>query len=268
MLSFRKGKRREEEEPVSPANTDSPGVIRRRKALLSYTDIKNMAGVEIGPYDRPIVMRDMANILYADLRTTEELKDAARYGKNRRDPGKIVDVDLVISKDTFELPHNVDFIVASHVLEHVPDPVGWLNRLGSYLNPCGFIFLAVPDRRFTFDHFRSLTSLGLLLEKCRLAPSHPSPEEVFDAFYYHVSSIKPLKHSHSLQRSLLMYEKAVAGEYVGCHCNVFESNRFRLDFQKLIEMGALELELSMFESAVRPYNDFLCAFAKRVGNSV
>jgi SAM-dependent methyltransferase len=247
--------------PQTGPATDTPGVVRRRQALLDYTDISNKVGVEIGPYDRPIVTKDLADIRYADLRTTEQLKTAAKNGKNQRDPSNIVDIDFVLSKDGIDFPIKFDFIVASHVLEHVPDPVGWLNQLSNFLNPGGFVFLAVPDKQFIFDHLRPSTSLGVLLEKSRLAPKIPSPAEVFDAFNFHLSSIKPLKYTHGTDKALKMREKAIAGEFVGCHCNVFTSEEFQRDFSTLTEMGVLQPKLSMFQAAHRPFNDFLCAFS-------
>lgn len=38
-----------------------------------------------------------------------------------------------------------DFIILSHVLEHIPDPISTLSKLGSYLKPNGFLFVEIPN---------------------------------------------------------------------------------------------------------------------------
>lgn len=56
-----------------------------------------------------------------------------------------------------------DYAVASHVFEHLPNPVGWLRDVAALLVPRGVIALAVPDRRFTFDFFRRETTAARIL---------------------------------------------------------------------------------------------------------
>ncbi|MEX3900116.1 methyltransferase domain-containing protein [Paraburkholderia sp. BR10954] len=47
-----------------------------------------------------------------------------------------------------------DYVIASHVIEHVLDLVGWVHSLLAALKHAGRIVLAVPDRRYTFDYVR------------------------------------------------------------------------------------------------------------------
>ncbi|WP_044156709.1 class I SAM-dependent methyltransferase, partial [Escherichia coli] len=51
-----------------------------------------------------------------------------------------------------------DLIVASHVIEHVPDLIGWLKDAISVLKVGGTLALVVPDKRFTFDILRPLAT--------------------------------------------------------------------------------------------------------------
>jgi hypothetical protein len=53
-----------------------------------------------------------------------------------------------------------DYILASHVIEHVPDMVSWLKGVDAALKPVGELRLAIPDKRFTFDYLRQTTSLA------------------------------------------------------------------------------------------------------------
>src|SRR6185437_1662157 len=43
-----------------------------------------------------------------------------------------------------------DWIIASHVIEHTPDLIGFLNDCDSILKDDGILSLAVPDKRFCF----------------------------------------------------------------------------------------------------------------------
>jgi len=52
-----------------------------------------------------------------------------------------------------------DFVIANHFLEHCQDPIGTIGNVMRVLKPGGIFFLAVPDKRGTFDILRPLTPL-------------------------------------------------------------------------------------------------------------
>src|SRR5262249_27226693 len=52
-----------------------------------------------------------------------------------------------------------DFVIANHVLEHVEDPLRAIRSLARVLRPGGIAYLALPDKRFTFDRERRITPL-------------------------------------------------------------------------------------------------------------
>lgn len=58
-----------------------------------------------------------------------------------------------------------DFVVCSHVLEHLADPIGMLCEIRRVLRPDGVAVLVLPDREQTFDRTRPPTTLvHLILE--------------------------------------------------------------------------------------------------------
>ena len=71
------------------------------------------------------------------------------------DVRNLVNVDFVLEQGPLrEIAANeapFDYAIASHVFEHLPDPIGWLTELHSLLSPGGVIALAIPDKRYTFD---------------------------------------------------------------------------------------------------------------------
>jgi SAM-dependent methyltransferase len=61
----------------------------------------------------------------------------------------------------------VDFVVASHFIEHCEDPIGALRNQLRVLKPSGILFLAVPEMRQTIDHARPVTSIEHLVKDHR-----------------------------------------------------------------------------------------------------
>lgn len=53
-----------------------------------------------------------------------------------------------------------DFLLASHVLEHIANPLRALHEWKRILTPGGFLVVVVPDKRETFDKLRPVTSLN------------------------------------------------------------------------------------------------------------
>ena len=151
----------------------------RRSRILAGVDVANQRGLEIGPHDRPLVHKHEGPVEYVDYTDTETLRAHAYAGV---DPTNIPEVDHVwATRPLIEAVGSpVSYIVASHVIEHVPDLVGWLFDLRGALVPQGILGLAVPDRRFTFDLLRPESTLGDVVEAFLLRRRTPSLRHVFD----------------------------------------------------------------------------------------
>jgi hypothetical protein len=96
--------------------------------------------------------------LFVDRESTREL--AARFTNDRNvDLDSLVAVDVVA--DAVELPFrtgSLDFLIANHVIEHLPNPIGALREWHRCLGENGRLYLTVPDKRFCFDAQRALTT--------------------------------------------------------------------------------------------------------------
>jgi hypothetical protein len=156
---------------------------RHRSHFLEYVDLSNERGLEIGAFDLPLVEPSEGRCDFADWNTEEYLKDFANRlpGHN---PDYVGPVQFNLRLGYHQIPDGYDWISASHVIEHVPDIIGWLTQMHSKLRAGGVLLLVVPDKRYTFDIYRRESTFTDALVAHRSALKHPSFAQVFDHFYY------------------------------------------------------------------------------------
>ena len=157
----------------------------RRAQILGPVDPATARGLEIGPLDKPIVRREHGQqIWYADHTDTASLKEDYAQHLQVYSPEDFVEVDIVLSEGPLvELTKGVgpfDYVVASHVIEHVPDLVAWFDELSSVLVDGGRVCLAIPDRRYCFDARRASTELADVVAAHLEQRTRPSPRAFFD----------------------------------------------------------------------------------------
>jgi len=157
--------------------------MSRRERLISGLDLERMRGVEIGPLMSPIVSKEESDVFYVDHADREALQ--AKYADDPNvDVQKIVPVDAVWGdctlRECFADNRSFDYVIASHVLEHVPDMLGWMREIADILRPGGRLILAIPDRRFTFDYLRQTTRLSEIIDAYLRRNRRPMPAQIFD----------------------------------------------------------------------------------------
>jgi SAM-dependent methyltransferase len=85
--------------------------------------------------------------------------------------GGFVEPDIVADFDTERLgpveSSSADFVICSHVLEHLAEPLGFLEEVYRVLRPGGVALVLLPDRRTTFDRDRPPTPLAHLADEHR-----------------------------------------------------------------------------------------------------
>ncbi|MFK5598307.1 class I SAM-dependent methyltransferase [Methylobacterium sp. HMF5984] len=252
--------------------------FRREQALKSVRP-KGKLGVELGPLNRPIILRSDGDVLYADHLSTEHLQ--AKYAAHdvmRPDADRIVDVDLVLEhQDLAEALGQrgpVDYIVASHVIEHLPDPIRWLQGLASALKADGILFLVVPDKRFTFDFRRTTSTTGDLVAHYLAGARIASPAQVFE----HVArtvNVDPnaIWAGHGREPddmfdgqlgNALNVAKDVSlnNSYHDVHCTVYTPYSFIKIFQELISMGLVEFDIIDILPTMKKSHEFYVTMQK------
>lgn len=147
-------------EPSEPKNeSGGAGLKPHRQRFQSYLVGR---GIEIGALHNPMpVNSTRAKVRYVDRVPLE--------GQREHYPElidfKLVPPDIVADADrlTMVADNSEDFIIANHLMEHLPDPIGALKEWYRVLKPGGILFLALPDKRFTFDKDRPRTVLAHLV---------------------------------------------------------------------------------------------------------
>lgn len=146
--------------------------------------------LEIGALCNPLFKKDEFDVYYADIYGTEEIKVRFSYF-NQELIERMVPVDYVLDESyskTFNgTGMKFDYIVSSHVLEHMPNPIEFLFDVLSILNVHGKICLLLPDKEFTFDHYRENTSFADWFDVYSRGEANNVPRIVFDSEFCKVN---------------------------------------------------------------------------------
>ena len=208
----------------------------RRDKILANLDLKSLEGLEIGALSTPLVQPVEGNIFFVDHAKTDELKEKYRDHASV-DTDYIVEVDAVWGPQTLQecigVGRKVDYVVASHVIEHVPDFITWLQEIHSILRPGGSVRLAIPDRRYSFDILRFESRphdvLDAYLRRVRvpmprLLMEHMSLVREVDcrAAWNGKLDIAGLKRYHLIDAGITLARDTLTHQsYHDCHCWVF-----------------------------------------------
>lgn len=122
------------------------------------------SGIEIGAAHYPVKMPPGVKVRYVDVFTEDDLRKVFPREYKHVD---LVHIDVVDDGETLAKFKNnsVDFIIANHFIEHCLDPIGTILNMYKKLRKGGIIYMAVPDKRYTFDKPRPITTYAHLLEE-------------------------------------------------------------------------------------------------------
>lgn len=140
-------------------------VLHWRRKRVASRNLRGR-GLEIGALHFPLPVPRGVHVRYVDNRPWDQATaKAAGF-----DPARVVKPDLI--EDGFTLAsipgESQGFVIANHVLEHSPDPLGTLRNWCRIVEPGGCVFLAIPIAEKCFDRGRAQTTLEHLLEDYRL----------------------------------------------------------------------------------------------------
>jgi SAM-dependent methyltransferase len=124
------------------------------------------SGIEFGALHFPLSIPPGVTVKYADLKPAAELRVSNPDVADIKAPDIITDFESMTGVGD----DSQDFVIANHVLEHVEDPLRALKSVSRVLHARGVAYLALPDKRFTFDKHRQITSLDHMIKDHRDGP--------------------------------------------------------------------------------------------------
>ena len=220
-------------------------------------------GLEIGPSHNPLMPKAAGfDVEILDYIDAEGLR--RKYANAGVDVSAVEEVDYISDgRPMMEVigdRHRYDWIVASHVLEHVPDLVAFLVDCEALLKPGGSLVLAVPDKRCCFDILRPVSTVGQVLQAHVDGRRRPWPGVIFDDIAYArkrtgrigwgLGDRAPLEEVRPVEEARQVFEQACSSDdYVDIHCWVFVPSSFRLMVNALAAFGMTGLHELEFRIA-------------------
>jgi predicted SAM-dependent methyltransferase len=182
--------------------------MNRNEIILRHVK-KDGEGIEIGPSHNPVAPKKNGyRVHILDHLSREDLIEKYRdHGVNL---DNIEEVDFVWHGEPFleltQKSKHYDWIIASHVIEHTPDLIAFLNDCASILKDDGILTLAIPDKRYCFDHFRPVTGISKIIDSHFQKAKIHSPGNVAE-YFLNVTS----------KAGKIAWDEKTSGEYKFLH---------------------------------------------------
>ena len=154
------------------------------------------SGIEVGALHSPLLVPAGTEVKYVDFEAPAELDD--HYPELSHTtitrPDIISDMETLRGIDD----SSQDFVIANHVLEHCEDPIKAVKNTARVLNQNGIAYFAIPDKRFTFDEDRDITTLDHLIRDHEDGPD-VSLREHYEDWCRHVDHLNGQEFSEKVE---------------------------------------------------------------------
>jgi len=225
-----------------------------REGKILYHINKKGWGIEIGPSYNPIApKRNGYKVHIIDHMDRAQLIE--KYKNEGVQLANIEDVDFVWKGESYsELTGKkkfYDWIIASHLIEHTPDLIGFLINCDEVMRDDAIISLAIPDKRYCFDHFRPITGISKIIDsyfqKNRVHTPGALAESLLNSVSKAGSTAWGSKHRgeyaflNSLDYVREIINKSVenGNKYIDNHSWCFTPHSFRLIVHDLYSLGLI-----------------------------
>lgn len=254
--------------------------ISRNAKLTRGVTGGDQRGIEIGALNNPIIDPARGIVEFVDYTNTAGLKAQHAHLPDR--VAGITDVhhiwtgsgslaEVVGATDRF------DFAIASHVIEHVPNTLGWFRGILEVLKPGAHFNLALPDKRYTFDLNCQVSTLGQLIEADLCNFNIPSIRQMFDhtlniakiepgAIWQNPvnpATIPPYNGDFALWLAEAQAKEIMAnGRYYDSHCWIYTPESFLKLLRGAALLGRFGYEIAAFDNTAPGDFEFFITLRK------
>ncbi|MBD2124459.1 methyltransferase domain-containing protein [Trichocoleus sp. FACHB-262] len=224
---------------IDPVDSQGPEVEQKSFAKINRELIANNyltgTGIEIGALNHPLYVPSNAQVKYVDRMSVPDLR--THYPE--LNAVNLVEVDIIDNGESLTTiaEASQDFVIANHFIEHCQNTIASLCSMLRVLKIGGVLYLAIPDKRYTFDCDRAVTPVEHILRDYEEGPEW-SRRHHFEEWTRIVNKIQD-DHEAEVQTSHLM-----AIDY-SIHYHVWTQTEFLdllLTMKKTLNL-AFELEL-------------------------
>jgi hypothetical protein len=247
-----------------------------RTKILTEKFNPDGVGIEYGPLNRIVLEKTKWNVKYVDFASREFL--VKHYSNNPNvNVDLIPEIDIVTDGKLIDkfLPHSsIDFVVASHVLEHVPDFIGWIKANLSILKVGGKIAIAYPDMKHCFDIKRRESVTSDLICAYLEERTKPNFSNICD-FTWNAAKANPVdtwsgattkenaEYIHDRMDLLDTLKRKVRYEgYTDCHCWTFTDTGILPVLNEIISLFFLPAKVVGFHNTCKNRLEFFFILEK------
>ncbi len=190
-------------------------------------------GIEIGALHNPLRVAKKVNVRYVDRMNNLNLIKQYPELKGR----KLVKLDCICDGETLDLIENEsqDFVIANSFIEHCQNPIGAIESFFRVLKNKGILYLAIPDKRFTFDKKRPTTTFQHLMKDYNKG-SEWSRKQHYEEWVRYTSNLKTEDDIQKQIEYLMQINYSI-------HFHVWSQNEILELLSELKKMFHFELEL-------------------------
>jgi len=232
--------------------------------FVAYLNAQHFPRIlEIGPGVSPRMIGE--NVSYYDVRSGENFLEYAR-SKGVTNTDALPTIHFSSEDGRLkDIPLKFDLIFSSHCIEHTYDFITHVNDVEALLNKNGIFAMVVPDKRYTFDYFRRLTSLGEIIARhYDVTPGHPLRDFIDSLVMAHNDPVRHWQNDHGritkldhemITNALDKYRSTQAMD-PSLHSWVFTSDSFREVVSQLADTEMIRLAPLRVYNTVKNSNSF------------
>ncbi|MGD9663259.1 MAG: class I SAM-dependent methyltransferase [Porticoccaceae bacterium] len=240
--------------------------VERTKILTRFVPL-NKCFCEIGAQARPTLLKTEASIHYLSYETQEEAKSV--FADDSAMQAQVPETDILVRSDDYSQYTDMTFdcVIANHVIEHVDDIISWLQSISLLLKDDGIVFLAIPDKKYSQDKYRTNTTATHLIADYYLdggKSERTKREHVLDCniMYDLTVSDLPMRPDAIWQKENIEQQLNKPME-PGHHRHVFEAETFESQILSPLLFAQLaDLKIVHCGTCVKQFGEFYCVLKK------